>query len=188
MSPLNIENLIKKTREEFQKSLDWFSKELLAFRGSRLTLNLLYNIPVDYYGSKLSLKEIASLSFSDSNTVSIEPWDKSSIKNIEDALRNSQLGGNIKSEEGRILFSFPSFTQEDREKIVKLLNQKSEKARIVLRQVREKTWDTIQEMEKQGEISEDDKFKGKEKLQELIDKFQEKIEELKEKKTKEITA
>lgn len=184
----NIENLLRDTKEAFQKTLDWFSKEVSAFRGSRISLDLLYDIPIEYYNSKLSLKEIASLAFCDSNTISIEPWDKSSIKNIEDALRNSGIGGNIKSEEGRVLFSFPPFTQEDRESMIKLLNQKSEKARIGLRQARDKTWHTLQEMERKRDISEDEKFKGKEKLQELIDEFQERIEELNKRKAKEITS
>jgi len=187
MSWSNIENLLRDTKETFQKTLDWFSKEVLAFRGSRISLDLLYNISIEYYNSKLSLKEIASLAFFDSNTISIEPWDKSSIRNIEDALRNSGLGGSIKSEEGRVLFSFPPFTQEDRENMIKLLNQKSERARIGLRQARDKIWHILQEMEKKREVSEDEKFKGKVKLQELIDEFQEKIEELNKRKAKEIT-
>lgn len=186
MSLANIENILKSIKETFQKTLDWFSKEILAFRGSRLSLDLIANISVEYYDSKLSLKEIASLAFSDSNSISIEPWDKSSIKNIEKAIFNSGLGGNIKSEEGRVLFSFPPFTQEDREKMVKLLNQKAEKARKSLRQIREKAWHNLQEMERKGEISEDEKFRGKDELQKLIDEFQIKVDELKERKIKEI--
>jgi len=188
MSSVNIENILKDTKETFQKTLDWFSKEILAFRGSRLSLDLIANISIEYYGSRLSLKEVASLAFSDSNSISIEPWDKSAVKNIERALFNSGLGGNVKSEEGRVLFSFPPFTQEDREKLINLLNQKAEKARKSLRQIREKAWHSLQEMERSGEISEDEKFKGKDELQKLIDDFQTKITELKERKVKEITS
>ena len=64
MSLANIENILKSIKETFQKTLDWFSKEILAFRGSRLSLDLIANISVEYYDSKLSLKEIASLAFS----------------------------------------------------------------------------------------------------------------------------
>jgi len=186
MPSADIESLLKRTKEAFDRTLEWFSKEILAFRGSRLTLDLLSNISVECYGSKSSLKKVASLAFFDPNTISIEPWDKASIKNIEDALSNSGFGGNIKSKEERVLFSFPPFTQEDREKMVRLLNQRAEKARIGLRQAREKTWRTLKEMERNGEISEDEKFKSKEKLQELMDEFQGKIEGLKERKVKEI--
>ncbi|MFH0987340.1 MAG: ribosome recycling factor [Patescibacteria group bacterium] len=186
MSSGNTETVLKETKDSFQKTLEWFSKEVLVFRGSRLSLGLLYNTPVEYYGSRISLKEIASLSFADSNTISIEPWDKSAIKNIEQALSKMEISGNIRIDGAKILFSFPPFTQEDREKMVKILNQKAEKAKIVLRQTREKTWHVLQEMEKQKEISEDEKFRGKDNLQKLTDEFQEKIEKLKEKKSGEI--
>lgn len=182
----DIEVLFQKTKGEFQKTLDWFTKEISSFRGSRLTIDLISNISVEYYGSKIPLKEIASLSFIDSRTISIEPWDKSALLNIERALFQSALG-SVKVKENKILFSIPPLTFQDKEKFIKLLRQKMEKAKISLRQVREKLWRKIQNMEREGEISEDEKFKRKEELQKLIEKFEGKIEDIEQKKEKEIT-
>ncbi len=183
---MTIDSLLKETRNSFQKVLDWFKKEISTIRGGRVTIDLIDDLSLDYYGQKITLKEIASLSLADARTIAIEPWDKSVIPNIEKAIRESGLGGNLQNDGKRILFSLPIQTSEDKEKMVKILKQKMEKAKIALRQKRDETWKTIQEMEREGEISEDEKFKQKENLQKIIDEFEEKIEETEESKEKEI--
>lgn len=181
-----INNLFKETKISFQKTLDWFSREIFSLRSSRVTPDLVKDIKIDYFGTKVSLKEIASLSLMDNRTISIEPWDKTLIPEIEKALHASSLGGNIRSEKERVIFSISILSQEDKEKLVKVLKRKSEEGREILRHARDKTWHKIQEMERKGEISEDEKFKGKEELQEIFDEFEEKIEELEKNKEKEI--
>ena len=179
-------NILELAESLFQKTLNWFSREISTLRGARITAGLIEDIKVEYYNSKVSLKEIASLSLIDSRTISIEPWDKSSIPNIEKALYDSEVGGSVKSEENRILFGLPAFTGEDRERIVKVLKQKMEKAKIGLRQTRDEVWSKVQEMERNGEISEDEKYKKKEEIQKKINEFENKIEEIGRKKEKEM--
>jgi ribosome recycling factor len=183
---MSIDSLFKETKNSFQKSLDWFQKETSSIRGGRVTIELIDEVLVEYYEQKLKLKEIASLSLVNNRTISVEPWDKSSISNIEKALLNSELGGSIRNDGQRVFFSFPMQSSEDKEKMTKILKQKMEKAKVSLRQVRDEAWKKIQEMERKGEISEDEKFKQKENLQKLIDEFEEKIEEVEERKEKEI--
>jgi len=182
----DLDSLFKKTKDSFEKTLEWFKGEISSLRGSGINLALIGDIKVDYYNSKVSLKEIASLSLLDSQTISIEPWDKSSIPTIEKALYQSDLGGGVKKEGTRILFTFPALTQEDKEKIIKILKQKTERAKISFRRSRDETWKKIQQMAREGEISEDEKFKRKKDLDELIDQFEEKIEDLEKRKEKEI--
>ena len=186
MPSSTIESLLQEAKGSFQKTFNWFLREISTLRGSRITTGLIEDIKVDYYNSKTSLKEIASLSLIDSRTISIEPWDKSSIPNIEKALYGSDVGGNVKSEKNRILFSLPIFTGEDREKIVKILKQKMEKAKIGLRQTRDEVWSKIQEMERNSEISEDEKYKKKEEIHKEINEFEKKIDEAGKKKEKEM--
>lgn len=186
MENQTIENLLKETEEDFNKTLDWFKKEISGLRGSRISIELFDNIKVDCYQSLMSLKEVASLSLVDARTVSIEPWDKSLIPNIEKCLNNIGVQGNIQNDGKRILFSFPVASQEDKEKIVKLLKQKLEQAKESLRRARDERWSKIQEMERKGEIPEDEKFKGKDDLQKLIDKTESEIKKLEESKEKEI--
>lgn len=181
-----LEDLLKETKNEFQKTIDWFKKEIMALRGSRLSIEMLDSIKVDCYDSKMTLKEIATLSLLDSRTISIEPWDKSLIPNIEKCLTNSEMQASIKNEGGKILFSVPVIAQEDREKIVKILKQKIEQAKQSLRRARDENWSKIQDMERKGEIPEDDKFKGKDKLQKLIEETEKELNEIEKIKEKEI--
>ncbi|MCD6094524.1 ribosome recycling factor [bacterium] len=182
----SIDSLFEKTKDSFEKTLEWFKGEISSLRGSGVNINFIEDIKIDYYNSKVSLKEIASLSLLDSQTISIEPWDKSSIPNIEKALYQADLGGGIKNEGTRILFTFPVLTEEDKQKIIKILKRKTESARISLRRSRDETWKKIQQMAREGEISEDEKFKRRDDLDKLIDQFEEKIEDLEKRKEKEI--
>lgn len=178
--------ILDKAKKEYQKTIDWFSKELLAFHGSRASIKLLENIKVECYGSQLSLKEVASLSLLDSRTVSIEPWDRNILSDIEKALHKAEIKGNVKTEKERVLFTFPALTAEDKEKILKVLRQLKERARESLRRNRDEAWSEIQEKQKEGELSEDEKFKAKDELEKLTKEFEEKIEEIEKKKEEEI--
>lgn len=181
-----IESLFQELRNTFQKTLDWLFKEVSSMRGSKVRVNLIDGIKVDYYGSLTPLKEVASLSLLDSQTIAIEPWDKSSIPDIEKALYKTEFGGGVKNEGNRILFNLPMSTEEDRGKIVKIVKQKMEEAKESLRQSRDNVWKKVQGMERNSEISEDEKFKGKEKIEKLIKEFEEKIEEIEKRKEEEI--
>lgn len=181
-----ISNLFKETKEEFQKTIEWFKKEIAGLRGSRISIELFDNVKVECYQSSMFLKEVASLSLIDSRTISIEPWDKSLMPNIEKCLNNIGLQGSMQNDGKRILFSVPVSSQEDKEKIIKLLKQKLEQAKESLRKIRDEKWSKIQEMERKGEIPEDDKFKGKDELQKLIDDSEKKLKELEETKEREI--
>ena len=154
---MDTNQLFKNTKDSFEKTLDWFKKEVLIIRGGRVSIELIDGILVEYYGEKITLREVASLSLLDARTISIEPWDKSSIPNIEKALQASNLGGSVRNEGEKIFFSLPMQSAEDKEKMIKLVRQKMEKAKVALRQTREESWKKIQEMERKGEIPEDEK-------------------------------
>ncbi|HLN18954.1 MAG TPA: ribosome-recycling factor, partial [Patescibacteria group bacterium] len=122
----------------------------------------------------------------DPRTIMISPWDKDNLVNIEKAVRESQLNLNPINDGQVIRINIPTLTEERRKELVKVLNQKTEEARVSVRKNREEVWDEIQELEKNGKIGEDDKFNGKEKLQKIVDEYNEKIEEIREKKEQEI--
>jgi ribosome recycling factor len=106
--------------------------------------------------------------------------------NIEKAIRESQLNLNPNNDGQVIRINIPPLTEERRRELVKVLNKEAESARVSVRQIREEIWSEIQKMEKEGKIGEDDKFAGKDKLQEAVDEYNKKIEEIREKKEKEI--
>ncbi len=181
-----LEKLLKEVKEEFKKTENWFKKETMTLRGSRLSIEMFDGIRVDCYNSKMSLKEVATLSLVDSRTISIEPWDKSLVPTIEKCLSQTELKGNILNDGKRILFSIPVISHEDREKIVKILKQKKEQAKQSLRRIRDEYWSQIQEIQRKGEIPEDDKFKGKEKLQKIIEEAEKQLDEIEKIKEQEI--
>lgn len=181
-----IKEIIEKKRPEIEKSLEHFKEELNQVRTGRASTALVENLLVDYYGAKSPLKQVASITVPEPRSITIAPWDKDSLVNIEKAIRESQLNLNPNNDGQVIRINIPALTEDRRKELIKVLNQKAENARIALRKQREEAWEEIQKMEKEGKIGEDDKFAGKDKLQELIDGYNTKIEEIRAKKEQDV--
>jgi ribosome recycling factor len=181
-----VKELIDGKKGDFEKAIEYFKEELNQVRTGRASTSLVDSLLVDYYGSKSPIKQVASITTPDPRTIMISPWDKDSLVNIEKAIKESQLNLNPMNDGQVIRINIPPLNEERRKELVKLLNQKTEEARVAVRKNREDVWDEIQEMEKEGTIGEDDKFSGKERLQKVVDEYNAKIEEIREKKEKEI--
>jgi ribosome recycling factor len=179
--------LINSKKDSLEQALEYLRADLSQLRTGRANPALVENLMVDYYGTRTPLKQIATINAPEARLVLIQPWDKDSLVNIEAAIRESNLGLNPANDGQVIRLNIPPLSEERRQEMVKTLNQKVEAARIAIRNIREEIWETIQEMTKVGKISEDDKFRGKDSLQEVIDSFNKKVEEIRDKKEKEIT-
>jgi ribosome recycling factor len=178
--------IIEKIRPNLDKSVEYFKEELNQLRTGRASTALVENLAVDYYGSKSSLKQIASISTPEPKTIMISPWDKDNLISIEKAINESQLNLQSNNDGQVIRINIPQLTEERRKDLIKVLNQKGEEAKISIRKIREEIWEEIQELEKNGKISEDDKFSGKESLQEIINEYNGKIQDLRDAKEKDI--
>lgn len=178
--------ILNNKRQEFEKAIEHFKEELNQLRTGRASSALVENLLVDYYGAKSPLKQVASISVPEPRTIVISPWDKGSLVNIEAAIRESQLNLNPMNDGQVVRINIPALNEERRRELVKVLNQKTEEAKISVRRIREEIWSEIQSLEKEGKIGEDDKFIGKDKLQEVVDSYNKKIEEIREKKEGEI--
>lgn len=165
---------------------EWLKKELSLLRTGRASPALLDNIIVDYYGAKQPLKHLGAISAEDARTLRIKPWDASLIHQIEQEIRYSNLGLQAIAEKDSLRIIFPELTQERRKALIKVISEKLEEARISIRKIRDEYWRDIQDKEREGKISEDEKFRLKDDLQELIDKIQKELEEIVEAKNKEI--
>ena len=177
---------IESKTPEFEKALEYFKEELNQLRTGRASAALVENLNVDYYGAKSPLKQVASISIPEPRTIVISPWDKGSLVNIEAAIRESQLNLNPMNDGQVVRINIPALNEERRKELVKVLNQKNEEAKITVRRIREEIWNEIQQLEKDGKIGEDEKFIGKDKLQEVIDEYNVKTEEIRKKKEGEI--
>jgi ribosome recycling factor len=178
--------LIGNKKSEMENSIEHFKKELTQLRTGRASTALVENILVDYYGAKSPMKQVASITVPEPRTIVILPWDKGVLVNIEAAIRESQLNLNPMNDGNVVRINVSQLTEDRRKELVKVLNQKTEEARIAIRKHREDVWEEIQELEKDGKIGEDDKFAGKDKLQEVVDGYNLIIEDIRQKKEEEI--
>lgn len=178
--------IIKKIEPEMEKVLNFLNKELSKIKIGRVSPSLVEDIMVDYHEEKVPLKQVASISTLGPRTIVIQPWDKLVTLNIEKSILSSEIGLNPKVEGDLIKIIFAPPTEEDRKNLERLLKEKLESARVSIRRWREQAWRQIQDEFRQGKVREDDKFKAKDELQKLIDNYNNKIEEMAEKKKKEI--
>ncbi len=178
--------IIEKKKPDMDKSIEHYVADIGQLSTGRASAAMLDSLMMDYYGTKTPLKQVASITTPEPRTIVVAPWDKSNLVNIEKAIRELQLNFNPNNDGQVIRINIPALTEERRKEIVKLLNQKTEEAKISIRKHREEAWDEIQKAEKEGLMGEDDKFIGKEKLQEVIDECNKKIEAIGKKKEEEI--
>ncbi len=181
-----IKSIMNETKKEFDKIISFYESDIAGIRSGRATTSLVENIMIDSYGTKMPLKQVASINIPGPRIITIQPWDKTLTSVIEKAITQSDLGVNPSNSGDLINIPLPPLTEEFRRGLTKILNEKSEEARVSLRRVREDTWRKIQDDARDGKIREDDKFKGKEELQKLIDEYNDKVEKISERKNKEI--
>jgi len=177
---------IDKVKPEFEKSFKFLEQELAKIRTSRASPTLVEDIEVNAFGSKFTIKQLGAISAPQTNQIVIQPWDVSYIEPIEKAIAQSGLGMSTAVDKNVIRLNLPMLTEEYRLALNKILNEKAEQAKQVIRRQREDTWNKIQAAQKAKEISEDDKFRGKDELQKVVDEYHEKIKSLVEKKKNEI--
>lgn len=166
--------------------IDWLSKEYSAVRTGQASPALLDNVKVDSYGVKVPINQVGSVGAEDARTLRVTPWDTDSIVSIEKAITDSDLGVSVATDSTGLRVIFPELTSERREQLLKVAKSKLEDARVSLRSARDETVKRIDEAEKEGDLSEDERFNAKEDLQERVDKRNKELNEMFETKEKEI--
>ncbi len=182
----DYKQIIEKIEPELKKALGFLEEEMLKIRTSLLSPSLIEDIKVEIEGNQLSIRELAAVSLISPREMLIQPWDKSYLEPIQRAIEKSSLGiAPIVTKDG-IRLPAPSLSQEYRKNLLQILAEKKENARKTVRHFREEAWKEVQGECRKSEIREDDKFRAKDELQELVDKYNEKISEMTERKAKEI--
>jgi ribosome recycling factor len=184
---MSYKEFIDKAKPEFEKAFKFLEAEVAKIRTSRASPSLVEDIEVNAFGSKFPLKQLGAISTPQTNQLVIQPWDISYIEPIEKAIAQSGLGMSAVVDKNVIRLNLPTLTEEYRQALTKVLSEKSEQTRQTIRKLREDAWNKIQTAQKAKEISEDDKFRGKDELQKVIDDYNEKIKNLVEKKKNELT-
>jgi ribosome recycling factor len=174
--------IIERQDENFSEAIEHFKGEIEKFRTGRATPALVDYLVVDYYGTKTPMKQIASINVPEPRSLMIQPWDRGALSAIETAIRSANIGLNPTNDGVVVRIALPPLTEDRRKELVKALNQKAEEARIAVRNIREDAWKEIQNLEKEGLVGEDDKFRAKEELQAVVEIQNKKIEEMRKRK------
>lgn len=178
----NFSNL----KNDLKKAEEFLSKEYSQLSTGRASPMVLDGVGVESYGATQPIKNVASISIEDPKTLRIAPWDKSQIKGIEKAILTADLGLSVATDDAGIRVIFPQLTSETRQKLVKVLKEKLEEARITVRRERGNVWEEIQKLEKEGKMTEDERNRSKDELQKFVDESNKNLELIFEKKEKEV--
>ncbi|MDP3994039.1 MAG: ribosome recycling factor [Candidatus Doudnabacteria bacterium] len=173
-------------REEFEKIIAHLRTELSKLRTGRANPALIEAIKFDYYGTPVAISQAGSISIPEPRQLMVVPWDKNALAPMEKAIREANFGFNPVNEGDKIRITLPELTQERRQDLAKIAGKIAEEARVRVRNIREEVVKDIKKREEAGEISEDDRFRGQEKLQAAVDEYNGKIKEISENKEKEI--
>ncbi|MFA6307699.1 MAG: ribosome recycling factor [Patescibacteria group bacterium] len=181
-----MHSLVAQHRDQFDKTIEAFKEDISSLRTGRISPSLVENIIVESYGTNTALLQLAAITTPEPQSMTIKPWDKGILANIERALNKSDLNINPIVDGDLIRLNFPPLTEESRKELVKILHKKVEDARIRLRNNREKVREEIISIEKAKTISEDDKFTALKDLDEMVKEYNEKVKQISEAKEKEI--
>ena len=181
-----LQEQLGETKRKMEQSLDSTRTELSRIRTGRANPAILDRVVVEAYGQQMPLNQLANYVVPDPHTIVIKPFDKTQLTNIERGISKSDLGLPPNSDGNVIRLHIPPLTKERREELVKLAKNHAEAGKVAVRNLRREANDFIKELEKEGDISEDDLKEGLEKVQKMTNDFIEKIDELIKKKEEEI--
>jgi len=170
-----IQDIINQHQQQFEKVMEHFHHELSSVRTGRANPALLSTVMVESYGTKLPLAQVANITVSDAKTLTISPWDKGQLAEIEKGIQAANLGFNPSNDGNVVRINLPPMTEERRKEMVKLVGQVEEQARIGVRQVREEIMKAVKRAEGEGSATKDDVASAQKKVQEVIDKYNDQI-------------
>ncbi|MCK4869908.1 MAG: ribosome recycling factor [Gammaproteobacteria bacterium] len=166
-----LDEICADAKSRMQKAVEVLAGELKKLRTGRAHPSLLEHIKVNFYGTDTPLSQMANVSVSDPRTLSISPWDKTSVQAIEKAIMNSNLGLNPNTAGSVIRVPMPPLTEERRRDLVRVVKQEAEAARVAIRNIRRDANGDFKELLKEKDISEDDERRAQERIQKLTDQF-----------------
>jgi len=183
---MTTKEILHNTEEKMKKALDSMIREFSEIRTGRANPSLVEGLHIDYYGTPTLLKQLASISVPDAHLIVIQPWDMTAIVEIEKAIMKSNLGINPSNDGKLIRLSIPPLSKERRQELVKVVHKMTEEGRVSLRTIRREAKEALEKLEKDKVIPEDDKFRGIDELQKLVDKYIAKVDESLKNKEKEV--
>lgn len=181
-----MKELLKNTEEKMNKTIGVLERDYKSIRAGRANASVLDRVTVDYYGCPTPIQQMAAVSVPEPRILMIQPWDATTLKDIEKAILTSDIGINPQNDGRVIRLSFPPLTEERRKEIVKDVHKTAEESKVAVRNTRRDAIEKLKGLKKNNVITEDDVADGEKKIQNLTDKYCKEIDTLAELKEKEI--
>ncbi len=181
-----INDVLQETKERMAKSEKAFVKEMTKVRTGRASQAILDGVFVDYYGTQTPLPQMATVSVPESRLITVKPWDVSVINQVEKAILKANIGLTPSNDGKLIRISIPPLTEERRKEIAKSVSKTCEDYKVAVRNIRRDSNEMLKELQKDGDISEDDSFKGQKLVQEATDDYIKTLDKIFAEKEKEI--
>ena len=181
-----FDDIVSKCKSGMEKTIESLKKDFGKVRTGRASTSILDDVNVDYYGTPTPLNQVGTMAVPEARLITIQPWEKKLIPEIEKAILKADLGLNPDSDGQIIRLIIPPLTEERRKEMSKLAKRMGEEAKIALRNVRREGNERLKKMEKNKEISKDDLKKGEKEIQDVTDTFVKKVDDLVVAKEKEI--
>ena len=173
-----INDVLRDTEAKMKKSVEALRQHLTTIRTGRASPALVEHLQVEAWGSAMPLNQLAGITTPDARMIVIQPYDKSTIKAIEKAIQNSELGINPSNDGVVIRLSIPPLTEDRRRALTKQVKSQVEESKVAVRNQRRDALDAVKKLEHDKQISENDQRRGQEKLQELTDKYIREVEQI----------
>ena len=181
-----MEAVFAKTKEKIDTSLTSLERDFAAIRAGRANPAVLDKVMVDYYGVPTPINQMAAVSVPEARLLVVQPWDASTLREIEKAINTADIGINPQNDGKVIRLSFPQLTEEHRKNLQKDISKRGEEAKVAIRNVRRDAMDDIKKLKKDNEITEDEQKDGEKKLQDITDDFVKQADSITKKKEEEI--
>ncbi len=181
-----LDKIIHETEDKMKKAVDFTRQELTKLRSGKATAAILDDIKIDYYGQKMPIAQTASVNTPDAHLITVQPWDKSMIGEIEKAILAANIGLTPANDGTVIRLSVPPLTEERRKELVKVAKKFAEDGRITIRNIRRDSNEHLKKAEKDEHVSEDERKHGENEVQKLTDKYIKQVDEILTGKEKEI--
>jgi len=183
---MSVKESLHAAEEKMKKAIEAVTREFSEVRTGRASPHLVEGLHIDYYGTPTLLKQLASISVPDAHLITIQPWDKSAIPEIEKAIAKSSLGITPSNDGKVVRLSIPQLSKDRREELVKVIHGMAENGRVSLRTIRRDAREAMEKLEKDKVVSEDEKFRGLDELQKMTDRYTLKVDELLKSREKEV--
>ena len=181
-----METVFSKTKEKMEKCLTALERDYAAVRAGRANPAVLDKVMVDYYGVPTPINQMAAVSVPEARLLVIQPWDASTLREIEKAINTADIGINPQNDGKVIRLTFPQLTEEHRKTLQKDISKRGEEAKVTIRNVRRDAMDDIKKLKKDNEITEDEQKDAEKKLQDITDDYVKQVESITKKKEEEV--